>query len=135
MKNMINQKGFSLVEVVLVVMIAALIGFMIMNFPESAKLIGHSSYESTAKDVAAKQIEQLRSQGYDNLANGTVAVSDGRMSRLPSGAGTIVIEDCPITVCVNGELLKKVVVTITWNDGKKTQEVVVSTFIAQGGLK
>lgn len=129
-----KEHGFSIIEVILVIMIAASIIFLIANLPSSAKLVGTSKYESIAKEIAYKKIEDLRSLTYLNLANGTSTINDSRISSLPNGAGEVTISDCNPTICTSNELVKDIAIKITWEDAGKDGKVEISTFIAKDGL-
>lgn len=130
-----DQKGFSLIEVMLVVV---LVGFMVLimaNLPSALGLIGGSKHESLARDIASKKIEEVRNQGYDNLANGQSAIQDSRLIELIGGSAQSLIEDCPLTVCSNNEQIKKVTVTVSWLEQGQPKSVTIATFVAKGGLQ
>ena len=130
-----NQRGFSLIELVFVVLIAGFIVLLVSNLPNSIGLIGQGKFASIAKDIASQEIEDARSQGYDNLADGTIQVSDYRLSSLPSGQVSRDVSDCPSSVCKNGELMKQVTATVNWQDSGKPKSVQITTLISKGGLK
>lgn len=132
---MIKEEGFSLIEVILVIMIIGFIGLLISNLPSAFKLTGTSKHESIAKDIVAKKVEDLRSLSFDSLANGTTQITDTRLSQLPSSTGDVVVEDCPVEVCANDEEIKKVIVKVNWLEGGNNRKVELSTLIAKEGLK
>lgn len=134
-KDAFGQSGFTLVEVALALMIVIFVVMMIVNLPPSLSLIGKSKQEGLAKDIASAKLESLRSQGFDNLANGTSPLTDTRLSSLPGGSGEVVIEDCPETVCTNSETAKKVKTKVEWKHTSGTKEVELTTIISKGGLK
>lgn len=128
------MKGFSLVEILLVI---AGIGFLIIlmaALPNSVKLITHSKYQSLAREIAAKQIETVREQSYANLALGTQGLSDSRINLLPSGSGVKMVEDCDPQICTQSELVKKVTVTIDWIQEGSNKQARLVTFVSDGGL-
>lgn len=128
------QKGVSLVEVLLVIVIIGFITLLIFNLPSSIGLIGTSRYSSLAKDIAAKEIEDLRAIGYDNLSsNGSSVVSDPRLANLPQGQATLITSDCG--VCTNNESTKQIKVTISWQEKSQIKNIELTTLISQGGLK
>lgn len=133
-KYSLGERGASLAEILIVILIVGFILLVVANIPSSIFLIGSSKYQSTAKQVASKQIEDLRLQGFDNLANGTANISDSRISTLPQGSGTIEIIDCPQTICSNGEQAKKVTVKVKWSESSKPKNIEVNTLISKGGL-
>jgi hypothetical protein len=135
-KKTSNQIGASLMELILVF---GAVGFLILllgNLPSSVGLIGKSRQQSIAREVAAKQIEDKRSVQFSNLAEGTQNIVDARLNILPSGAGTIVIEPCDISVCSPSEIdsMKQVTVTVSWIDGSDNRQIKLKTLIGEGGL-
>lgn len=130
-----SEKGTSLVELILVVVIVGFIILLLSNLPSTLKLIGDSKNNSLVREIVSKKIEGLRLQTYDNLANGSATFLDPRLSSLNSATATQNIEDCPLTICTNGELIKKVTVTVTWLEGGKPRKLEMDTLIAKGGLK
>ena len=130
-----NQRGISLVEVILVMIIAGVMFLLIANLPSSLSLIGTSRREALAKEIIAKKIEDLRSQTYVNLANGTIQIIDSRLSSLPQSSSQVTIDDCPITICTNGELAKQVKIHLTWIESGKTKTMDIATLIAKNGLQ
>ena len=130
------SSGFSLVEVLLVMMVVIFIALLIANLPPTIRLSGNSAHESLAKEIASQQIEILRGKTYGNLSgNGTTAISDTRVSQLPGGAGTVTIADCPAAICTNDEPLKQITVTVSWLETKNTTSIKLDTLIGQGGIK
>lgn len=130
-----TQQGFSLVEIMLVLFIVGAIILLIANLPRSFELVGFSQHESVAKQVASKEIENVRSTTYTNLANGTSAITDPRIASLPGGSGEVTVSDCPVEMCTNSEAVKKVEVIIRWNENGKPRTTTVTTLVAQGGLQ
>jgi len=134
MKKCFNQ-GVSLIEIVISVALVGILVFVLSNVPNSIKLVGSTQRESLAKDIAAKEVEQLRLQTYDNLSNGTLIISDSRLSSLPQSTATAIISDCPISVCSNSEQLKQAVITVSWSESNGVKKVQMTTFISNGGLR
>lgn len=130
-----KESGFSLVELIIVTALVGAIIIIIANVPQAIKLIGSSNNESIAKQIIAEKIESLRSETYDNLANGTTQISDRRLSSLPSSSSSVIVEDCPVTICTNGELVKQVTINLSWKDADKNKNILVTTLIAKGGLQ
>jgi prepilin-type N-terminal cleavage/methylation domain-containing protein len=136
LKNYKNfQSGFSLVELILVVMVVGFIVVLFINLPNSIGLIGKSHNLSLAKDIARQEIEDVRSQSYDNLADGTVALSDARLSSLNSGSAQEIISDCPVSICPNNEQLKQVLIEVDWKETGISKNIRITTFVAKNGLK
>lgn len=131
----LNQTGFSLVEVLLVVIIAVLIIFTISNIPSSLKLVGASEQESLAREIAAKKLDDLRNMPYENLANGETSISDSRLGDLPGSSSSVSISDCSAQICTNNEEMKLVEIKVNWTESGKVKNVAVSSFISEGGIR
>lgn len=128
------EKGFTLVETLLVVFVAGLLIFLMANLPNAFNLIAKSKNASLAREIAIKRVEDMRSVGFDNLANGTETVTDTRISLLPQGLGSSSVEECPVEICTNGEQLKLVSVSVSWKENNKEQKVELKTLVGLGGL-
>lgn len=134
---MIGEKGVSLIESLLVVVVVGFIVALMANLPNAMNLITKSKELSLAREIAAKQLEDKRATSYINLADGSedLKTLDSRLFLLPSGEGTVIVEDCDLEkICTNGENVKKVTVNIKWKNNNKEQTVRVNTLIGEGGL-
>ncbi len=129
-----NERGVSLIEVLLVVVVLGSIIFLIASVPNAILLIGKSKHMSLAREIAVKQLEDKRDLSFDNLVNDNSPISDPRLSLLPEGNGSVEVSDCDPAVCTNQEDIKQVFVTVTWKDNNKTQEVKLQSMIGEGGI-
>lgn len=134
-RTSINQSGFSLIEVIIVVLLIGVTVFVIANIPHAINWISGSQTESKVRQVVAKRIEDIRLQGYDNLANGTTSITDPRLNELSGVSASTVVADCPQEICPGGELIKKVTVTVTWSESGSPKTYQVVTLVAKEGLK
>lgn len=133
-----NNRGVSLIEVLLVIVVLFGIVLLMQNFPNAINLINKSNHLSIAREIAAKQIEDKRSTNYLNLVspsttNITSSV-DARMNLLPSGSGQLEINDCDPLICTTAEEIKQIKVTINWKENNKNQTISLDTLIGSGGL-
>lgn len=128
------QKGFSLIEALLVVVIIGSVVFLIANIPNALMLIGKSRHVSLAREIAVKQVEDKRTINYGNLVNDNSPISDTRLNLLPQGSGTVEVSDCDPSICTQGENIKVVTVTVLWQDNAKLQTVSLTTMIGEGGI-
>lgn len=122
-----NNKGVSLIELLLVI---AMVGFLVLligNLPNSINLIGKANHQSIALKIASKALEDKRGLQYANLANGEAALSDPRLLKLPSSGGLVLVEDYDSTI-------KQVLIKVTWIENGKNQEVSLKTLVSEGGL-
>lgn len=129
-----SEKGVSLIELLLVIVIIGSTVFLIANLPNALTLITKSKHVSLAREIAAKQIEDKRTISFSNLVNDTTTINDTRIAILPAGSGIVTVADCDVTICTNGEYVKKVTVTVSWKDNNKPQTVTLTTFIGEGGI-
>lgn len=129
-----REKGVSLIESLLMVVIISVIVLLMANLPNAMGLIQKSRHLSLAREIAAKALEDKRSVSYANLVNDTTVVSDPRITMLPQGAGEVLVEDCAQEICTNLENIKHVKITINWRENNKDQSISLDTFIGEGGL-
>ncbi len=129
-----NLEGSSLVEVLMVIAAISILIILIASFPNSMNLVSKSQHQSLAREIAAKQIEDLRNLSYVNLVLGETQILDSRVSLLPSGNGKIIVENCDPDICVNDENTKTVTVTVLWKEATKDQKIEINTLISEGGL-
>ena len=129
-----NQKGVSFIELILVVVIIASSVLLLASLPNAFLLINKSKHLSLAKEIVSKQIEDKRGISYINLVNDTTPINDTRINLLPFGSGSITVADCNISICTNGENVKKVTASVSWKENNKTQNISLDTFIGEGGL-
>lgn len=133
-KKMENEKGASLIEVILVVLTLGFIVILMAALPNALGLIAKSRHVGIAREIAAKQIEDKRAVSFINLVNGTTTISDSRLSLLPEAIGQVEVLNCDPQICFNSEPIKTIKVTVNWKELSKTQTVSWETFIGEGGL-
>lgn len=129
-----SEKGVSLIESLLVVVVVASIVFLISSLPNALTLVSKSKHLSLAREIAAKQIEDKRMISYDNLVSDNSPISDSRLNLLSQGSGVVIVEDCNLEICNLGEEIKQVTAEVTWQDNNKPQSVILKTMISKGGL-
>lgn len=129
-----NESGVSLLESLLVVVVLGMIIVLMANIPNALGLITKSRHLSLAREIAAKQIEDKRATSYINLVEQVTAISDTRISLLPRGLGTVVVEACDPAICANDEPIKQVTVKVDWSENGKPQNITLQTLIGEGGL-
>lgn len=129
-----HQKGFSLVEIIIVISIIGLLVLLISNLPAAITTNTNSRNRSIALDVAGKKMDSLRKQTYSNLTNGSSQFTDSALDDIPQAAATYSIEDCPQVVCTNSEDAKRIKIEVTWNESGETYSVNLETIITKGGI-
>lgn len=129
-----NQRGFSLLEILLAIVTVGILILLLVNIPNSIRLVSKSNHQSLAREVAAKALEDVRATQYVNLANGESAVVDNRLNLLPGAGATRLVKGCDPTICTQGEETKHVKVTVTWRESGQKQTVILETLVSKGGL-
>lgn len=129
-----SEKGLSLVEILLVIVILGLTVFLIANLPNAVGLIGKSRNINLAREIAAGQIEGKRTIQYLNLADGVENIIDTRLNLLSEGSGTIEVKPCDPIICTNSEEVKEVIAQVFWKEKGQVESVKLTTFISEGGL-
>ncbi len=133
--NFLNkQAGISLIEIILVIVAIGFLVMIIANLPSATAAVTRNRHISLARDIASREIENLRKQGYANLAIGSSSFVDPNLTNLNSGTGTVNIEDCPEQTCTLGELAKIITVQVKWNEQGDNKQVEVTTLISEGGI-
>ncbi len=128
------QKGVSLVEILIVLSIVGVLALLIASLPNAISSITKSRSRSNAKNIANKQINLLRQIGYANLTNGESAFTDSDLSTMLNPHAKYQVEDCPMTICQSGELLKQVKVIVDWSENNTKQQVELITLVGTGGV-
>jgi len=133
---MINERkrGISTIEMLIVIAIVGFLVILIAAIPNSIRLISRARHQSLVREIINKELETKRSVGYINLANGTQTIGDQRLSTLPGGVGETLIEDCDELICTETEDVKKITVSVSWNEAGSAKQETVVTFISEGGL-
>jgi hypothetical protein len=129
-----NQKGISLVEVVVVL---ATIGFLVLiiaNVPSSLVSINKSRQTALAEEIASRKIESLRNTGFVDLAQGVSEFSDPDLFSLPSAQAEFEVTECPLEICSMGEDAKILQVRVFWGDFGNEHKVSLETLISEGGI-
>lgn len=131
-----NQRGVSLVELILVVMAIAFLALMIANLPSSISSINKSRNMSLARDIASKKIEYFREQEFSTLLNETNSFMDDSLLKLPLGQASYEITNCPESVCSEdvSSKIKQVKVFVLWRESGEEKKVELTTLLGEEGL-
>ncbi|MEM4407850.1 MAG: type II secretion system protein [Candidatus Caldarchaeum sp.] len=142
------QKGFSLIESLFAVFLVAVAASIIVaSLPLANSSRARADLLNRATNIAQKQLEAIKSQGYANI-NGTRLFEVGLLdSPTPDGSGRFSFTntdnafwDAPSQVLPSGRGfvtitqvrvdLIKVTVQVTWVDRGINKEVTLSTYLA-----
>lgn len=125
-----KQSGFTVVEVTVTIV---LLGFVVIGITELNLSIQRvqekTSWLQTASRAAQTEIEALRNDNYNSLTDGQVITfTDQLPSKLPAPRSAT----ARISEPQSG--LKKVDVTVSYNDHGKTRDVKVTSLIGVIGI-
>lgn len=141
-------KGFTLIEVLFAVFLVGIsASIVVVTMPSATQSRIKADLNNKATSLAQKQLEAIRSMGYANVSatqlasaglvdsaspvetntysftNVDSAKLDNPSLVLPSGVGRVKIEQADID-------LRRVTVTVFWNDRGTTRSIVLGTLIA-----
>ncbi|MBS1719428.1 MAG: hypothetical protein JST35_03170 [Armatimonadetes bacterium] len=148
MKSRRRRLGYSLIEILFAVfLLAAGASVVVASLPAASTARARAQINNIATGLAQKQLEAIRGTGYANLtpsrllaaglidSTTTVAANtyaftlsdasnnDSVSSNLNAGVGTVKIEQVDLD-------LRRVTVTVQWNERRGTQTVTVGTLVA-----
>lgn len=147
-KRKSSGKGFSLIEVLFAVFLVALCAVIVAaSMPLANKARIRADQYNKALNLAQKQLEAIRGKGYANatpsqlfalglidstspvatntysFTNSDSAALDNPARILPNGMGTVLVEQADLD-------LRRVIVTVQWNDQGTNRQVQLGTLIA-----
>lgn len=135
LNKMRNHKGFTLLENILsmVIISIGLMGTMIVMQNAALNTV-QGDMNTIATQYANEKVEEILAddtfQGYDYLQDGNYEseVIDGYdMNR---SVQIVEVNSDDLTTVEEGSGLKKVTVTVYWDDGEADEQVIVSTLIS-----
>lgn len=130
--NFKNGRGFSLLEVLVVLTTVSILIVLVGSIPNSLGLISKSRNLNLVKEVAIKKMEELREMPYSNLTDGEIY--DSRLKLLTNAVGQVTVEDCNISICTQQEAVKEVIVKIDWKESGQDKTYSLKTLITEGGI-
>lgn len=127
--NKKHQKGFTVVELVVAIVIAGIIIPAVAVAFNNLTAINHRSRDLALANAAAQnKVENLRSIGYNSVSSGTVDFS----SELPSSMGTPKTASYTVSEPTTGE--KQVDINISYTDYNITRNLKYRTYISELGV-
>ncbi len=121
--------GFLLIEVVVALAVFILTLTIFGVAVSTAPLTKTARNQNLAYHIASKKIEVLRHTPYASLpANGTSSFSDTGFTDLPGATGQLTIAQ------YGANQIKRVTVTVSWQEAGTARSVVIETLMALAGL-
>lgn len=123
-----SQKGFSVIEVVVSLLIFGLVLLIYNAAINTIALSKNAKYQQIAYRIANTEIESLRATAFASLPS-SGSINDPLLSTLPHGAEAL-------TVTSYDTRTKQINVVVTWTEpeGSAGRTVSLSTLITKGGL-
>lgn len=127
--NKKHQKGFTIVELVVTVVIAGIIIPAVALALNNLAAINHRARDyALANDIAQNKVETLRSDGYNSINIGTVDFSN----ELPASMGSPKSASYTISSPAAGE--KQVDISISFTEYNATRNLKFRTYISELGV-
>ena len=123
-----NQKGLSLIEVIISMFLIFVLFVLYLAAMNVVALTKKTNYENIASHIASEQMEILRETPFDELPD-SGTISNTLLSKIPSGAGSFTVADDRYKTG-----MKEIKVTVTWNDNSGSKQVTIQTLAGTGGI-
>lgn len=124
------QRGFSLIELLIALVLITITAFIFTKATDTLGRISRANHQTTAFHIAARKIESLRGKTFDpNLASG--AFSDSELSRLPQGQGNLTVSQFQSE---DQNKIKQVEAKVSWYEQSQPKEVKITSLISENGL-
>lgn len=123
-----RQPGFQLIEVIIAGLIFFLVSFFVLNLlPTSQWAVVKAETKMTAESLAYSTLETLRSGSFDNLTMGP----HPPVSSTENGTSFETSFEVSGVAGSNDDLLRDVVVTVTWTEREVTRQVTARSYIGR----
>lgn len=125
-----NEAGFTIAELITTIIVFGIVAVVISNLVLSNQSIQRkTAMLESATRAAQREVESLRNNNYNTLTAGqTINFTNELPDNLPSSkSGTVVVSE-------PSPGLKRVDVTVSYNDGSKDREVKLSSLIGVIGI-
>ncbi|MEK7144531.1 MAG: prepilin-type N-terminal cleavage/methylation domain-containing protein [Patescibacteria group bacterium] len=121
-----NQRGFSLIEIVVALFIMSVGVVFATMVTGTMKVTRDSAFENSAFHIADNKLNELRALGYAALPEDGI-FSDPQLASLPQGTAST-------TITVWNAKTKQVVIGVSWlGTGSTTRIVSLTTLITESG--
>jgi prepilin-type N-terminal cleavage/methylation domain-containing protein len=124
-----NQEGFTVVEIIVTIVVAAILVFAINSVFTTQTYISQRGRDlALANAYTEGKVEELRSIGFLGLTDGTTNITSELPSELSNPrSGSLVITS-------QNAATKKAVITITYNEQGKPRTYTYTTYIGELGV-
>lgn len=119
------RNGFTIIESLISIALIAVTAGVFFTIMQIQASIGKTVHLEKASVIADKEIERLRSLGFDNLPS-SGAISDAQLNELPGGSAARTISDYE-----GNPNIKSVHIDISWQELNQPSTYVLDTLIAK----
>ena len=119
------DRGFTLIESLISIFLIAVTAVIFLLIFQTRLTIVYATHLEKASVIALKEMERLRSFGFDNLPGGG-AVSDSQLSDLPQGTATRTV-----STYEGNSNMKSVSVQVQWLEGNQTETYQIDTIMSK----
>jgi len=126
--KIVGNKGFSLVEVLIAVVIIAILGFILLTTSGTLTQTHTSNLQTIASKIASSELETLRETNFAQLP-GSGPITDPNLGKLPSGTATRTISNYQGSL-----LIKEVNVTVNWTWNGSPRQFQLASLIYENGI-
>ena len=130
-----RNDGFFLVEVMVLSAIAVAIGAVVSLYGISGKTIEHTTIQVTAGFLAQKQLAYIKGDTavLQKYPNGIIPWQDTEESVPIEKNGVSYTVNTIVDAATNDDVLKKVVVVVSWEENRMNKHVSMATLVSCHG--
>jgi len=121
-------RGFTLIEVLMaIIILATVLMTLITVFLYGFDVLSRTKQVALATQIAQEEIEAIRNMPFSDILTLGTTFTNEELTRLHHGQGSLALEDS------EGENIKKLTVSITWDHhGKQMRKDIVTLITKQG---
>jgi prepilin-type N-terminal cleavage/methylation domain-containing protein len=129
MKTNSDQRGFTMVEILVCIIVA---GIITISLSQVVNTYIHVSkrgrYLNLANSYIEAKTEALRNSGFSSLNNGTYSLTSELTNQLPPSRSASMVVSSPLTG------IKQVVLNVSYNDNAQNNTYSYTTYIGELGV-
>ncbi len=130
MNVMSNQRGFTLLEIVLSIVLLGIVFSFYNQLAQTTHFTNRGRFNDIGLSIAVEHLELYRGENFGLLPDGVVDMVDPDLDLLPQGSGAIEFSDYGSA----DSGIKQAVVTVQWIDRGTPRAVTLTTLFTNGGV-
>ena len=129
MKRKLSSDGFTLVEILVAMVVAAIVvGSLSQVVTSYVHVSSRGRYLNLANSYVEAKIEALRNDGFNALSTGTTSLTGELSTQLPPSRSASMVVTIPITG------IKQVDITVSYKDNGQTNSYGYTTYLGELGV-